>query len=437
MESLKERNKSKTREQLTEMFVQSLNEQKLPWYAVWNSMPQQNAVSAKPYRGINAFWLAMYSAAAGYNDPRWCTFNQAKDKGWHIKPGSKGVPVEFWSALHRPTHKVVDFREAARMIREGEAERGDFQYYTKNSYVFNAAQIEGIPALKMENRSVDISLIRQNRDTLIKNMAVGFDGNGRDCHYTPSLDTIVMPPEGAFRDTYGYMCSFLHEAGHATAAPSRLDRGFGTTKEEYAIEELRAEIASAMVAQQLGIPLTDEQMQSNLDLHKAYIQGWAEAIKDAPKCLFDAIKDAEQISDYLIEKGEFQQAIEAQQTMSENPEQFILTNGKLASVPLSILPEKEKGLPETQPEVSFSCIDRHYYAEVATATGRVRCPIQFRPGRWLYETADRQIHQLTPEEAGRLMDFIARDVQAEAVRQQDEIRRNAEAAPKKEHSKVL
>lgn len=54
-------------------------------------------------------------------------------------------------------------------------------------------------------------------------------------------------------------------------------------------------------------------MQSNLDLHKAYIQGWAQAIKDAPKVLFDAIKDAEQISDYLIDKGEFRQVIEAEQ----------------------------------------------------------------------------------------------------------------------------
>lgn len=95
-----------------------------------------------------------------------------------------------------------------------------------------------------------------------------------------------MPPEGDFRDTYGYMCSFLHEAGHATGAPSRLGRGFGSTKEEYAIEELRTEIASAMTSQQLGIPSTEKQMQRNLDLHKAYIQGWAQAIQNAPKGTF-------------------------------------------------------------------------------------------------------------------------------------------------------
>lgn len=313
METIEKRSKNKTREQLAEMFIKSLDEQKLPWYAVWNTHPQQNAVSAKPYRGINAFLLSMVAAAFGYEDPRWCTFNQAKKKGWSIKKGAKGVPVEFWSAINIRTKEVMDFREAAQKIRDGEAEQGDFRYYNRNFHVFNAAQIQGMPELKRVTPTADIGLIRQNRDTLIKNMAVGFDGNGADCHYSPAQDKIVMPPESDFRDTYGYMCSFLHEAGHATGAPGRLGRGFGSTREEYAIEELRAEIASAMTSQQLGIPLTEEQMQSNLDLHKAYIQGWAQAIKDAPKVLFDAIKDAEQISDYLIDKGEFRQVIEAEQ----------------------------------------------------------------------------------------------------------------------------
>ena len=66
MDTIEKRSKNKTREQLAEMFIKSLDEQKLPWYAVWNTHPQQNAVSAKPYRGINAFLLSMVAAAFGY-----------------------------------------------------------------------------------------------------------------------------------------------------------------------------------------------------------------------------------------------------------------------------------------------------------------------------------------------------------------------------------
>ena len=39
--------------------------------------------------------------------------------------------------------------------------------------------------------------------------------------------------------------------------------------------------------------------------HKAYIQSWIQVIEDQPNELFAAIKDAEAISDYLLEKGEF------------------------------------------------------------------------------------------------------------------------------------
>lgn len=564
MESIEARSKNKTRNQLAEMFVKSLSEEKLPWHAVWNTYPQQNAVTKKAYRGINAFLLAMASEELGFDDPRWCTFSQAKKKGWSIRKGAKGVPVEFWSAINVHTHEVVDFKEAARQLRDGEAKEGDFNFYSRNSYVFNAQQIEGIPALKQEAPMVDIGLIRQNRDTLIKNMAVGFDGNGTDCHYSPSKDKIVMPPESDFRDTYGYMCSFLHEAGHATGAPSRLGRGFGVTREEYAIEELRAEIASAMTSQQLGIPLTDEQMQRNLDLHKAYIQSWAQAIRDAPKVLFDAIKDAEQISDYLLDKGEFRQVIEAEQVkevqepeqsaeeqkatkeaeaMEEvsrdhgeetvkqitvlvvepgkapytkeigddwrafqaevggafqivypgydpvglvcnddgkllglpmnrglrddagdlydviagtfflvglggggttvslteeqirkyeqrfhDPEQFIKVNGKLVCIPVRELPEQKKDLPH-QPEISFGCTaDNRYYAEVVTDRGTEQCTMQFRPGRYFFETAAGKVHMLTKEETNRYMEFVAESVKLEAVREQTALlRQKAEA----------
>lgn len=118
-----------------------------------------------------------------------------------------------------------------------------------------------------------------------------------------------------------YACTFLHECGHATGHPSRLNRdmsgGFGS--ESYAREELRAEIASAFTAQAIGLHLTDEQLQPHMELHKAYIQSWASALQDAPGELFRAIKDAEKISDYLIEKGEFENVLGLNKTMEATP----------------------------------------------------------------------------------------------------------------------
>ena len=42
-----------------------------------------------------------------------------------------------------------------------------------------------------------------------------------------------------------------------------------------------------------------------MENHKAYIQNWIEVLENEPKELFNAIKDAEKISDYLLEKGQF------------------------------------------------------------------------------------------------------------------------------------
>lgn len=304
---------NKCREQLAEMFLHCLEEEKLPWHAVWDTSPQQNAVSGKSYRGINAFTLTLAAWIRGCEDPRWCTFEQGKKAGWHLKKGSKGVPIEFWSLMHWKTHQVVDFKTAQEAIQKGEALKEDYRYYCRVYHVFNGGDFEGIPEYRLENRNKpDLHQIRSHRDTLLRNMKVNFQGDGSSCYYSPQTDTITMPPEGAFHDTYGYVCSFLHEAGHATGHESRLNRTFGTTEEEYAIEELRAEIASAMTAQQLGIPLTAQQRQEHLDSHKAYVQSWAAAIRNAPQELFKAIQDAGKITDYLIEKGEYLSAVPEQ-----------------------------------------------------------------------------------------------------------------------------
>lgn len=47
-------------------------------------------------------------------------------------------------------------------------------------------------------------------------------------------------------------------------------------------------------------------MESMVTLnHAAYIQSWIKVLQNNPNELFAAIKDAEKISDYLLEKGEF------------------------------------------------------------------------------------------------------------------------------------
>ncbi|EPV6562799.1 zincin-like metallopeptidase domain-containing protein, partial [Klebsiella pneumoniae] len=73
--------------------------------------------------------------------------------------------------------------------------------------------------------------------------------------------------------------------------------------ESYAKEELRAEIASLMIGDELQIGHDPGQ-------HAAYVKSWVKVLKDDPKEILRAAKDAEAISSYLLshEKEKTQEA---------------------------------------------------------------------------------------------------------------------------------
>lgn len=297
---------NKLREQMAQQFLDALNRGQLPWQACWQQDRPVNAVTGKQYRGVNALYLSYYADELGYTDPRWCTYKQAQDNGWQVQKGAKSCKVEYWAYYDAKQKKLLSWQEVRELLKADPEYHQNLQLRSRVYSVFNAAQIDGIPAL--ERNQTSIGAIRTQRDTLIRNMGVGYQEQGSQAFYSPRRDTVTLPPEASFDDEYGYMATLLHECGHATGHPSRLNRElsghFGTPS--YAKEELRAEIASAFTAQALELRLTDAQLQYHMERHMAYVQSWADGLKDAPEELFRAIKDAEEISDYLIARGDFE-----------------------------------------------------------------------------------------------------------------------------------
>jgi antirestriction protein ArdC len=118
--------------------------------------------------------------------------------------------------------------------------------------------------------------------------------------YRPATDRIHLPGRESFPSADAYFSTALHELGHATGHPSRLGRDlahpFGS--EGYAKEELRAEIASLIMGDELGIGHDPGQ-------HAAYVGSWIKILKDDPKEILRASRDAEQIHRYVtaLEKG--------------------------------------------------------------------------------------------------------------------------------------
>jgi len=301
---------NKTREALAKMFLDSLSENRMPWSKTWDAQgipfgQHHNEISRKPYTGVNAAILWITAMKMGYDDARWCTYKQAKDKEWQVKKGSKGVPIEFWKMRDIKQNKLIDFREAEEIIRKDPNRKEDMIPSARVYTVFNAAQMDGIPELpRLERKPIRFGnkQLKNLLKNYLYNAGVTFGYHPQNCFYRPSEDKIYLPKKEAFHSELDYYHTALHECAHSTGHEKRLNRDihntFGTP--EYVEEELRAEISGAFVLSDCGLPLPVEITDNN----KAYVQNWSQRIQDDPNVLARVIKAAHDISDYIGEKGE-------------------------------------------------------------------------------------------------------------------------------------
>ena len=125
---------------------------------------------------------------------------------------------------------------------------------------------------------------------------VHHDGGNR-AFYSVAADSIHLPKHHTFRDDVSYQATLLHELAHWTGAKHRLDRDqtgrFGS--QDYAKEELVAELSSLFISERLGIGLGRQHEEQ----HAGYLQSWMRALEDDAKCLFRAASQAEKVMTFL------------------------------------------------------------------------------------------------------------------------------------------
>lgn len=294
------------RQPLIDNLIKSLEAGEIPWEKCWNSSMRKpfNYATNVAYKGINNANLMLTSMMRGYTDPRFMTFNQVKAKGWRVRQGSKAIRVEYWAYHSWQDKKTISIAEWNKFTQEEKKEKGkNYKLNVFPSYVFNAECIDGIPPLEKElkdqKRITRLDLVVKNIANNIGLLGIA-EGYGKAC-YIPKADRICMPSFNDFTDAKFYYSTMLHELSHATGHEKRLNRKieniFGT--KDYAKEELRAEISSMFLSQDLQMNLD----QSHLNNHKGYIQSWLKILKDEPNELFKAIKDAQGISDYMVKNA--------------------------------------------------------------------------------------------------------------------------------------
>lgn len=283
---------------VAEKLIEQLKQGTAPWQKPWQpgeagGIVPMNPTTENRYKGINAMWLM----AQGYSDQRWMTYKQALDIGAQVRKGEKGTGIQYWKfteeQILRDDHgKPVINAEGEKVKQTVRLERPRAFFAT----VFNAEQIDGLPPLQPKVEAEQTWKAQERaEDILVASGAVIRHGEADRAFYRPSTDSIHLPDKGQFPSADNYYATALHELGHWTGHSSRLDRdlmgGFGS--ESYAKEELRAEIASMILGDELGIGHDPGQ-------HVAYVGSWIKSLQEDPLEIFRAASDAEKIHGFVL-----------------------------------------------------------------------------------------------------------------------------------------
>jgi antirestriction protein ArdC len=271
------------RQEITNDVIKMIEDRTAPWLQPWSTGEIRaafNPTTGQPYRGGNVIALMVTSLRKGYTDSRWCTYRQAAEHGWQVRKGEKSSRIEF-------------FKEQ----EEKDEETGEtkFRPVARHYPVFNAQQIDGIPKIQILKKE-DWEAIKAGERILAKSGAViKYDGDS--AYYSPTFDYIHLPKKEHFFNAACFYSTACHELAHWTGHSSRLNRlscMMERGSEEYAREELVAELTSWFVSAETGLPFDPSQ-------HAAYIKSWLRALKKDKNEIFRAAAHASRAADYLLQ----------------------------------------------------------------------------------------------------------------------------------------
>ena len=276
-----------------------------------------NFDSKKPYRGVNRLLLQERIGFAGaFRNPYFLTFNQIKKHGGHLKKGTRGYEVVYYSIRYivpadkntgrkayssTNTQKVIDYLAKNKLSEDIVTRIPMIRYYN----VYNGASIEGIDfqldKLQIGRAVPDTASENQAAALIVENYpnppAIKHEGNR--AYYSPSDDYVKMPKKEQFDSINDYYRILFHELTHSTGHDKRLDRGIHLMleKEDYAKEELVAEFGAVFLSAWAGI------MWYTNKNHAVYLKNWNSAIKEAEndnKFLMKAASLAQAATDYIL-----------------------------------------------------------------------------------------------------------------------------------------
>lgn len=261
-----------------------------------------NPASGREYHGMNNIWLTQYVKQQGYKDPRFLTFNQAKQYGLRLKKGEHATLVNYYNRTEKDlTDSEVD-RLRDKLSKWEIDNKKQVIITIQKFFVFNGEQFENMPPVRQEEytnerREAIIADIKKN---LQKEMKLEITGQGRAA-YNIEKDSIIFPDSSMFRSGEAEARTLLHELAHSTRKEGRTGRE--NMHLSYAEEECVAELASGLLYKEFGFKDSKDD-----DYTRSYIVGWSadpknplHQLQEKPELLTRYINMAEKAADYIRE----------------------------------------------------------------------------------------------------------------------------------------
>ena len=204
----------------------------------------ENIQTGTPYRGSNSVYLSVTQTAQGYHDHRWATYKQIHDRGGQVRTGEKATHVLFYKFDDQQEKAGSPATPATSPAGAGEQEQTR-PPMVRVYAVFNVEQADHLTLDRRDDQDKEPEWkAHQTAERVIRESGIHVAHvRGDRAFYNMETDKVTLPEREQLATANGYYQIAMHELGHATGHPLRMDRdtlkngagNFGCV--EYAREE--------------------------------------------------------------------------------------------------------------------------------------------------------------------------------------------------------
>lgn len=223
---------------------------------------------------------------------------QAKELDAKVKKGSYSDIIVFTSHIYLNDNGVNVTKQAAAMSDAGVEITRSWKKvnFLKGYNVFNVADIEGLPEEWTTPKDQKLSPVERIRsvDEFIKSLGADLNetATNRAC-YNLTSDKISIPYRWQFENTEMFYSTLFHEIGHWTGHETRLNRKMTHIQQDYAFEELVAELTAAYCCAKFDL-------SGEVTNNAAYIKSWLKGLENDMKFFTLAASQAQKAVEYIF-----------------------------------------------------------------------------------------------------------------------------------------